>query len=246
MRTMSKRAHILEAAASLFGQHGYRGTTTRRIASDAGVSEVTLFRLFGTKDELLREALAGVAAGAATVHALPAQPADPERELVRWCAAYLRRLRAARSVFRKTMGELDQRPSLVAHAAAVPADASRLLREYLERASQGRLLPAGFDVTAAATVLAGVLFADALTRDLMPEEFPKPAAQAPRRYVRLILDGIHHVKCRSHRHLSAAVPPKAAGAPRDRNPSGFDRRRAGSGPPSSTRSPVAGGPRHGA
>ena len=107
-------------------------------------------------------------------------------------------------VLRKSMGELAQRPSLVAHTAAVPADASRVLREYLERASRSRLLPAGFDVTAAATLLAGVLFADALSRDLMPDEFPGPEAQAPRKYVRLVLDGIHHAKCPIRRH----APPR--------------------------------------
>ncbi len=40
---------ILKAALDLFSEHGYTDVTTRRIASAAGVNEVTLFRLFGTK-----------------------------------------------------------------------------------------------------------------------------------------------------------------------------------------------------
>ena len=45
---------ILAAAADLFGERGYRGTTTRAIAERAGVNEVTIFRRFGSKQGLLR------------------------------------------------------------------------------------------------------------------------------------------------------------------------------------------------
>lgn len=48
---------ILEAALSTIAEHGYAGATTRQIASAAGVNEVTLFRKFGSKANLLREAM---------------------------------------------------------------------------------------------------------------------------------------------------------------------------------------------
>lgn len=44
---------ILTAAAELFGERGYKGTTTRAIAEKAGVNEVTLFRRFGNKQGVL-------------------------------------------------------------------------------------------------------------------------------------------------------------------------------------------------
>ena len=53
---MATRERILDAAARLYGQHGYLGATTRRIAEEADVSEVTIFRLFGTKEAVLEEA----------------------------------------------------------------------------------------------------------------------------------------------------------------------------------------------
>jgi len=62
---------ILTAAAELFGEHGYKGTTTRMIAERAGVNEVTIFRQFGTKQGLLKglgemwsKSMAGFAADA--------------------------------------------------------------------------------------------------------------------------------------------------------------------------------------
>jgi AcrR family transcriptional regulator len=183
---MIKRAIILEAAARLFGDHGYRGATTRRIAREAGVSEVTLFRQFGTKDALLREAL-GPSSRRLQVARLPETPGNVERELVGWCGAYLRQLRAARKVIRKSMGEFDDRPSVAKRAVALPTAASRMLREYLERAGRQRMLPAEFDVTTAATVLTGVLCADAMGRDLMPGEFPEPASDVHKLYIRFVL-----------------------------------------------------------
>ncbi len=48
------RQSILDAAAELMGDRGYRATTTRAIAERAGVNEVTIFRQFGTKKGLLQ------------------------------------------------------------------------------------------------------------------------------------------------------------------------------------------------
>ena len=46
---MELRDRILEAAALVYAETGFRGATTRRIAERAGVNEITLFRHFGSK-----------------------------------------------------------------------------------------------------------------------------------------------------------------------------------------------------
>ncbi len=51
------RRLLLEAARELFSSQGYRGTTTRELAEHAGVSETLMFRYFGSKVALFREAL---------------------------------------------------------------------------------------------------------------------------------------------------------------------------------------------
>ena len=42
MSITDARTKILEVAAKLYAEAGYRGTTTRRVANEAGVNEVTL------------------------------------------------------------------------------------------------------------------------------------------------------------------------------------------------------------
>lgn len=51
------RRLLLDAARDLFARRDYRSTTTREIADAAGVSEYLLFRHFGSKAGLFREAL---------------------------------------------------------------------------------------------------------------------------------------------------------------------------------------------
>jgi AcrR family transcriptional regulator len=51
------RRLLLDAARDLFSRQDYRSTTTREIAEAAGVAEYLLFRQFGSKAALFREAL---------------------------------------------------------------------------------------------------------------------------------------------------------------------------------------------
>ena len=54
---MTSRDDLIQATLELLGRYGYRGTTTKAIAAHAGLSEVTLFRQFGSKAELTAAAL---------------------------------------------------------------------------------------------------------------------------------------------------------------------------------------------
>lgn len=49
----ARRLQILDAALSLFAQHGYAGTSTKQIAREVGVTEGLIFHYFPTKSELL-------------------------------------------------------------------------------------------------------------------------------------------------------------------------------------------------
>jgi len=51
------RQLLLDAARDLFAERGFKGTSTRDIAERAGVSEVMIFRHFGTKANLFQESV---------------------------------------------------------------------------------------------------------------------------------------------------------------------------------------------
>jgi AcrR family transcriptional regulator len=78
----SARERLLDAAAVVFARDGLAASTTRQIAYAAGVNEVTLFRLFQTKQNLLTAVLERLFATPGQVPAAPAVETDL-REIVR-------------------------------------------------------------------------------------------------------------------------------------------------------------------
>lgn len=56
-RTRPGRVSLMRTAVALMGEHGYEGTSTRDIASAAGVSVAALYYHFPSKLDLLREFL---------------------------------------------------------------------------------------------------------------------------------------------------------------------------------------------
>ncbi|WP_221796606.1 TetR/AcrR family transcriptional regulator [Aquisediminimonas sediminicola] len=52
-RQQERRARILDNARELVAEHGYDGVSMRTIARESGVTEKTLYNIFGSKDELI-------------------------------------------------------------------------------------------------------------------------------------------------------------------------------------------------
>ena len=181
------RDRILEAAARVYAQYGFRGATTRLIAQEAGVNEVTLFRLFGSKaqlfDELLHRQL-----HASTVPVLPDEPGDPEAELTAWCTALFGQMRASRSFLRKMIGETEERPEAARSACVGPHCAGQSLEHYVEQLRARGLADADADCRTAISMFMSALFGDVMVREAMEEHFfPEPEETAPARYVATFL-----------------------------------------------------------
>lgn len=183
---MDTRSTILNAAVQVFSQHGFRGSTTRRIADAASVNEVTIFRYFGSKEALLQEAIRGSDVSAFS-NPLPADPQDPAHELTQWCTAVMTHLHSRSSVIRKCMGEIEERPELSDQATEAPMRATNELCTYFRNLKAKGFTEEEFDPTLAAAMLIGSLFHDAMGRDMMPDVYPKPANKAPGKYARFIL-----------------------------------------------------------
>src|SRR3954469_24880895 len=106
---MDIRDRILDAAKKVYAQHGFRGATTRLIAIEAGVNEVTLFRTFGSKAALF-ESLMQAQVAASPIPELPDNPGDPEVEMTAWCSRVLQHMRDNSALIRTSFGEIEERP----------------------------------------------------------------------------------------------------------------------------------------
>ena len=101
MAAEERRKQIAEVAMRLFSERGFRGTTTKEIARDAGVSEAIIFRHFATKEDLYTaiidyKACAGL--GASPVSTESGQPFNVEA--IRECVGDAMTSGDDRAVFR--------------------------------------------------------------------------------------------------------------------------------------------------
>ena len=124
------RTRLLAAAARIFARDGLTGATTRAIAREAGVNEVTLFRHFQTKDRLLAAVVGqnfGPGAGPALARSLPVT-ANLRADLLAHARRYDRLLEENLPLIRAMIGEIHHHSD---HERQVFKAILRPLREEL-------------------------------------------------------------------------------------------------------------------
>lgn len=183
------RHRILAAAARVYARYGFRGATTRLIAAKAGVNEVTLFRTFGSKAELLRAMLQSQVT-ASSAPAILGNLSDPEREITAWCGPLLEHLRSHAHIIRKTIAEAEERPDAAVAACEGSNNAGASLALYAEQLRGAGLADPEGDVATAVSMFMSAMFGDALYRDIMPHVFPQPVEAAPAKYVQTFLRAV--------------------------------------------------------
>ena len=179
---MISRERILEAAARVYAKHGFRGATTRLIAIEAGVNEVTLFRTFGSKGALL-EAVLAPSDEQFSIPALPVTPLDPPAELTAYVDAALEKLRAMRPLLVHATSEVDERPEAARFACEGRHHAHDELRAYIHRVQAAGLASPDIDVNTAVVMLVSAVMGDVMGRPMVADTYP-PIEEAASRYVR--------------------------------------------------------------
>ena len=110
-----------------------RGSTTRRIADEAGVNEITIFRQFGTKDALIHAAIACSGCRRPRSRSCPKCRSIRRRAGAVGYERSRARLRDARTA-RRCMSEREEHPQLIATANRGPTRAASDLQR-LSRAA---------------------------------------------------------------------------------------------------------------
>lgn len=179
---------LLDAAARVYAETGFRGTTTRRVAQEAGVNEVTLFRHFGTKEALVRAALAQVHRQSDLAEL--GDPRDPGAELYRWARGIYRHWAGARDLISRVMGDLVEHPEIAPGVCEEPHCEHARLSAYLVRLRDRGIATKDFHPDAAAGLLLGSIFTHAMWREHFEDEKMPPAEEVLRQYVLLLLSAI--------------------------------------------------------
>jgi AcrR family transcriptional regulator len=160
------RQRLIDAAAVVFARDGLSGSTTRAIAEEAGVNEVTLFRHFQTKDRLLA-AVVGENFGAGQPAAngpLPLPTDDLRADLLTLARHYDKLLVVNLPLVRTMLGEIHhhhrEQEKQVYRGIFRPLKNAVIAR--LETAKTAGELNPTFTPTLLADLLASMLFTGAL------------------------------------------------------------------------------------
>jgi AcrR family transcriptional regulator len=170
----STEDRILAAATVVFGRKGIMGATTREIARRARVNEVTLFRHFKNKNELLRRVIQQSCRRFEPVFAeAPIETAADLRSTIEnFVTVYSRKLSDNEELVRTFIGEITRYPKL---SRSLFVEAGRTVRQkfvaYLAAAQKNGLVRADIDVTTAADALTAMLMGGMLRRPLTVGEY---------------------------------------------------------------------------
>jgi AcrR family transcriptional regulator len=189
----STRQRLLDAAARVFARDGLAGATTRAIAREAGVNEVTLFRHFQTKEGLL-SAVVGENFGGATATSLPALPkptADLRTDLNRLARHYDELLTANLPLVRTMLGELQHHhgdhEKMVFRAVFAPVKSALVAR--LKTAHQAGEVRPEFRADVLADLFGGMIFTGAIRRSSPDVKLDYSASAYRQAAVDLVLRG---------------------------------------------------------
>lgn len=186
---------ILTAAAELFGERGYKSTTTRALAERAGVNEVTIFRYFGNKQGVLKALgaswasnFAGLAvdelSGTSDTASMLVRLAQIETAWARQSGAVAMRL----ALDRKTSPEVAE-----AMGEGGPEDNFVGLVAYLAKQQDAGDLRADLDPRVMAEVFFALTSSLAMSRQLLSDgriPYDMPEEEVGRQVLELYLTGV--------------------------------------------------------
>lgn len=205
-KSAQTHTRLLKAATEVFAKAGVTGATTREIARVAGVNEVTLFRHFQSKEQLLGAVVQHVTALQAEALAHQEEwTQDLHRDLTHYAWVYNRMLEEHEALIRTFIGEAQRHPDA---ARRVIQEAVQPLREkliaYLRNGIERGTVRSDLDPLPAADLFTGMLLSGMLRHTAAPI----PRGYSSESYIETCIDlfvrGIS--TCQTHSTHSSTTP----------------------------------------
>ncbi len=169
-KTAQTRSRLIKAATEVFASSGLAGATTREIARVAGVNEVTLFRYFPSKEQLLAAAIQQVMS--LQVEALANQDEwtqDLHIDLKHYAQLYNQMLEEHEALIRMFIGEAKRHPDA---ARQILHDTCQSLNEqlvrYLKKGQENGTVCPQLDLKPIVDMFTGMLLSGMLRRTATP------------------------------------------------------------------------------
>lgn len=152
----------LRAARVVLGQYGLAGVTMENIAAEAGVGVASLYRRFGTKDDLLRALIAKVSPRSHLTDLVLRPSGDLRADLVAIATVLLRFARTEGDLLRLMIGGSADDRALLSRLRQGNERSMQRLGAYLDRQIEAKGLRADVDASELALAFVGLVFGFAL------------------------------------------------------------------------------------
>lgn len=151
---------VFEAVLKTIAERGYAGATTKHMAKAAGVSEVTLFRKYESKPQLVRLAISAIAERADFSNAVR-YTGDLRADLLRVLRAYQDSVAQRGIFFVVLFAELSRHPEL-SDALGVPLRLYTAVGDLLDRYQEKGVLLKEIPLHAVAGLLGPLIYTSML------------------------------------------------------------------------------------
>jgi len=170
-RSQKTRKKILEAALKLFSQKGFLGATTKEIAAEAGIAEVTLFRYFPSKKLLFQEVINTFSFLPKLKEIIKAHKDSPyEDALMHIALSFLQLLEENKDLIRIMHSEMKRYPDEIKKIHdSVVENTIKLLGNYFEELQKKGILRE-FKQELAARAFLGMLYSYFYLKEIRGEE----------------------------------------------------------------------------
>ena len=175
---------IFQAVMEIVAMRGYAGSTTRQIAESAGISEVTLFRKFGSKAELVKRTISALIEQTGFETAAR-YSGDVQADLLRVVKAYREGVIRNEHFFFVLFAELSRTPELAgsfSHPLGMFQSIGNLLSRYQ---AEGVLKPEN-PLHSAASLLGPLIYFSMIARSAGDSSMPSMDSES---HVRHFLEG---------------------------------------------------------
>ena len=196
-----KDEEILKAAKKVIVREGYDGATTKLIADEAGINEVTLFRKFHSKENILQAVITqqrDYALQALTSAFLSRGVNDDNNDNALRIATTLVGLGSRLIEFMKTRMDLmillipegKRKPSVAKSISSIPQDMIRQLEKLFEEQIRLGKMREDVDPHLAAVTFLGFLFYYSLMKEIFSDKVIKENKKILDGFIDIFLNGV--------------------------------------------------------
>lgn len=194
-RKQATQEAILGAAYMLFSRKGFSGTTTREIAEAAGVNELTLFRHFQSKSNLLscvifqHASLSRMESALATIQEQCSCSFEEGFHAI--ARIFLQHLEEKYPIIRLMIIEAACNPELKAIVGPIPVKLRQSLAKYLERGAREGKIRQDLDLELVAQSFLWIFLSYLMTRSDVGRKFcPFPSEEVAQASTEIFLRGL--------------------------------------------------------